>query len=74
MPKRTSDRGSANEKPRMRSLKLSIDVIESARIVAAFRGQSMADLVGDILRPALAALEKEEIAKRARIQKGKTYD
>jgi hypothetical protein len=41
------------------------DVIESARIVSAYRGETMAGLLGEILRPALAKMEQEEIARRA---------
>lgn len=48
------------------SAKLPADVVESARIVAAFRNQSMADLIGEILRPVLKRMETEEIAKRQR--------
>lgn len=48
------------------SAKLPADVVESARIVAAFRNESMADLLGDILRPILARMEQEETAKRAK--------
>jgi hypothetical protein len=48
------------------SAKLPADVVESARIVAAFRNQSMADLLGDILRPILKKMEKDEITKRAK--------
>ena len=55
----------AAEKPKTMSMKMPMDVIESARIVAAFRGISITDLVGDILRPALAKMEREEMAKRA---------
>jgi plasmid stability protein len=59
------------EKPKTQSLKMPMDVIESARIVAAFRGVSMADLVGDILRPALAKMEQEEMAKRTKARQAK---
>jgi hypothetical protein len=59
------------EKPKTQSLKMPMDVIESARIVAAFRGVSMADLVGDILRPTLAKMEQEEMAKRTKAKQAK---
>ena len=52
------------------SAKLPADVVETARIVAAYRGESMADLLGDILRPILAKMEQEEMAKRSKA-KGK---
>lgn len=54
----------ADEKPRTMSVKLPMDVIESARIVSAYRGESMADLMADILRPVLSRMEQEEIARR----------
>ena len=46
--------------------KLPTDVMDSARIVAAYTGESIAEMLGDILRPILAKREKEEAAKRAR--------
>lgn len=52
------------EKPKVMSVKIPMDVVESARIVAAYRGETMTELMGDILRPALARMEQEEIAKR----------
>ncbi len=63
----------STEKPKTLSIKLHMDVIESARIVAAFRGVAMTDMLSDILRPVLAEMEREEIAKRAkgRAAKGK---
>jgi hypothetical protein len=55
----------ADEKPKLMSVKLPGDVLESARIVAAFRGSTMTDLLAEILRPALAELEQEEMSKRS---------
>jgi hypothetical protein len=46
------------------SVKLETDVLEAARIVSAYRGVSMTELLGEVLRPALAKMEQEEIAKR----------
>jgi len=54
----------ADEKPKTLSMKLHVDVIESARIVAAYRGEAMTDMLSDILRPILAKMEREEVAKR----------
>lgn len=54
----------ATEKPKTMSIKLPMDVIESARIVSAYRGGTMTELMGEILRPALAQMEQEEITKR----------
>lgn len=56
----------ASDKQQTQSIKIEMDVVESARIVAAFRGISMTELVGSILRPALAKLEQEEMAKRTK--------
>ena len=42
----------ADEKPKTMSIKLPMDVLESARIVSAFRGGTMTDLLAEILRPA----------------------
>jgi hypothetical protein len=61
----------AKEKPGTLSVKLTIDVIESARIVAAYRNESMTELLSDLLRPILAQLEREEVAKRNKPPKGK---
>jgi hypothetical protein len=59
----------AAEKPKTMSVKMPMDVIEAARIVSAYRGMSMTDLMGDILRPALAKMEQEEIVKRTKSRK-----
>jgi hypothetical protein len=56
----------ATEKPKTLSVKLHMDVIESARIVAAYRGDAMTDMLSDILRPILAEMEREETARRAK--------
>jgi hypothetical protein len=53
-----------NEKPKTLSVKLEMDVIESARIVTAYRGVTMTELLSQILRPALIKMEQDEIAKR----------
>lgn len=56
----------ATEKPKTLSVKLHMDVIEAARIVAAYRGEAMTDMLSHILRPILAEMEREETAKRAK--------
>lgn len=48
------------------SVKLPADVVESARIVAAYRNQAIADLIAGIVRPILLKMEREETAKRAK--------
>lgn len=60
-----------DEKSRSLSVKLHIDVIESARIVSAYRNESMTDMLSNLLRPALARMEQEEMAKRSGRPKGK---
>jgi hypothetical protein len=60
-----------DEKSKTLSVKLHTDVIESARIVSAYRNESMTDLLSDLLRPILAKMEQEEMAKRSRSPKGK---
>jgi hypothetical protein len=62
-PKMTKRRG---DKPALESVKLPGDVMESARIVAAYTGEPMADMLGDMLRPILVKREREEAAKRAK--------
>ncbi|WP_165071848.1 hypothetical protein [Paludisphaera rhizosphaerae] len=54
----------AGDKPRTLSVKLEMDVVESARIVTAYRDESMTELLSAILRPVLAQMEQEEMAKR----------
>lgn len=58
------------DKPALESVKLPADVMESARIVAAYTGETIADMLGDMLRPLLAKREREEAAKRAKGQGG----
>lgn len=56
----------AEEKAKPFSVKLHPDVIQSARIVAAYKEVSMQDLLSDILRPILSKMEADEFAKRSR--------
>jgi len=48
----------------LESVKLPADVMASARIVAAYTGEAIAEMLGDILRPILVKREREEAAKR----------
>jgi hypothetical protein len=57
-------------KPELESVKLPADVMDSARIVAAYTGERIADMLGGILRPILLKREREEAAKRARRSDG----
>ena len=52
------------EKPRVQSVKLEIDVVESARIVASCRRESITSLLSGLLRPIVHKLEREEMRKR----------
>jgi hypothetical protein len=54
----------ADDKAKTLSVKLHMDVIESARIVAAIRNISMTDMLSDMLRPDLVRMERDELAKR----------
>ena len=54
----------ADEKPKTLSTKLPIDVVETARIVSAYRNEQIGDMLGDILRPVLAEMERAEVIKR----------
>jgi hypothetical protein len=54
----------ADTAPKTLSAKLPMDVVESARIVAAYRNEQIGDLLGGIRRPILAKMEQEEMAKR----------
>jgi hypothetical protein len=65
------DEPMAGEKPKTLAAKLHMDVIESARIVAAYRGETITDLLSDILRPVLARMEQEEVSKRTKAAKRK---
>jgi hypothetical protein len=58
-------------KPKTLSVKLHMEVIESARIVAAYRGEQISDMLSEILKPILAKMEQEEIAKRSKPRKAK---
>jgi hypothetical protein len=64
------ERAMAGEKAKTLSVKLHEDVVESARIIAAYQGGTMTDLLSDILRPILAKLEREEVAKRTKESRG----
>lgn len=52
--------------------KLRADVMESARIVAAYRGVQIQDLLSEILRPALARMEREEVERRLKEMEGRS--
>jgi hypothetical protein len=67
MPTATLEIPMAGEKLKVMSVKITIDVIESARIVSAYTGETMTDLMSNILRPVLAKMEQEEIAKRSQV-------
>jgi hypothetical protein len=47
------------------SVQIDEDVVKTARLVSALTEQPMAALVSEILRPALAKMEQEEMAKRS---------
>ena len=55
-----------DDKPKTLAVKLHMDVIETARIVSAYRNEPMAEMLSDLLRPLLAKMEREEVAKRTK--------
>jgi hypothetical protein len=59
------------DKPALESVKLPADVMESARVIAALTGESIAEMLGDILRPIVAKREREVVAARAKELGGK---
>ena len=56
----------ADEKPKTLSVKLHIDVVEAARIVSAYRNESMTDMLSAIVRPILARMEQDEVIRRTK--------
>lgn len=60
------DEPMADAKPKTLSVKLDMDVIESARVVAALRGVTITALISGMVRDDLKRMEDEEIAKRAK--------
>lgn len=54
------------KKPSTLSVKLRMEVIESARVVAALRGVTITDLISDMVEEDLKRMEQEEIDKRAK--------
>lgn len=54
----------AKEKPTGMAVRLDMDVVETARIVAAYRGETISEILSSILRPALHEMEEEEVEKR----------
>ena len=58
------------DKPELVSVKLEADVIESARIVSAYTGETMAEMLSAMLRPILTKRARDEAAKWAKGQGG----
>jgi hypothetical protein len=52
------------DKAKIVPAKLHADVMESARIVAAYKGKQIQDLLSEILRPILVDMEREESDRR----------
>lgn len=65
-PERPTMARKKTDRPAMESVKLPADVMESARIVAAYTGDPVSEMLGNILRPILAKREREEASKRAK--------
>jgi hypothetical protein len=54
------------------TVKVDADVIRDAKLVAVYRGTSVAELLSDILRPIVAKLleEEQEKSRKAPVRKG----
>jgi hypothetical protein len=52
------------------SVQIDDDVVKTAKVVSALIDKPMSTLISDILRPILAKMEIEEIAKRVRPRGG----
>lgn len=59
-----------DESTSLLSIKLSSDVVKSARIVSSLYDISMSDLLGSILRPILKKMEEEGFAERMKGRDG----
>ncbi len=66
MPTMTLEQPVPDQKqtPDVQSVKLKMDVIQSARIVSSCLGVTITDLLSDILRPIVVKMEREEMQKR----------
>lgn len=53
------------------SVQIDEDVVKSARLVSALVDKPMSALISEILRPILAKMEADELARRARPKGGK---
>ena len=54
----------AKPKAKAETVKLDMDVIESARVVAAIRNCRMSDMLSEILRPIIQDMEREALQQR----------
>lgn len=52
------------------SVQIDEDVVKAARLVSALVDKPMATLISEILRPILAKMEADELAKRVRPRGG----
>jgi hypothetical protein len=59
----------ADDKTKTQPVRLMVDVIESARIVSAYRNEPMAEMLSGILRPILKKMEREAVARRSKEEK-----
>jgi hypothetical protein len=53
------------------SVQIDEDVVKSARLVSALTDRPMSVLISEILRPWLARMEVDELAKRGKKSKGR---
>jgi hypothetical protein len=55
-------------------VRLHMDVIELARIVTGYTGETMTDLLSDTLRPILERMEQEQVEKRRKAREQAARD
>lgn len=66
MSNELADHPMSKERPKTLSVKLPMDVIEQARVVAAVENVTISDLLAEIIRPVLARREQEALARRVK--------
>jgi hypothetical protein len=52
------------------TIKVDADVVRDAKLVAVYRGTSVAELISEILRPIVAKMLEEEQAKHSKANRG----
>jgi len=50
-----------NDKPRLTTGKLPVDVLHRTKVIAAQRNSTIASIIGEVMRPALDKMEREHV-------------